>query len=216
MCQGNRGNCCKKEEKQLISVKDIVALFESKARFRIMAVLWLLTLMLMLVNVPLRWLPFVALSIWGLVEIGFAIKERKQGEGDNIKHDSHHDKTSEAGTIGGIYNAGTIGGIHNAGRIGFINNTGRIGNSGLIDPKQEALRGKISDVDIKNVIVEYLKREKRREHFLHFRDLDKVLKLPTGSSKRMITQSASEANFVIQSFGEETIHLKKQTSFTRG
>ena len=64
----------------MIPVEGVVKLFESKARIKILMVLWIIAVVFLVVNVPLRWLPFTAFSVWGLVEIGFNLKDRNQGK----------------------------------------------------------------------------------------------------------------------------------------
>jgi hypothetical protein len=59
-------------------IKDVVNLFESSARIKILAVLWISALILYIVPPDLKLWPLLLISIWGIVEIASWLINRKK------------------------------------------------------------------------------------------------------------------------------------------
>lgn len=239
---------------KMIPIKDVVTLFESNVRIKILIIAWLITLFLLFVNISLRWLPFTALSIWGIVEIVYALNEKSRAKNAiSAAVSSNHaldpknvfeglspqalkiiqfwllpgnrfktqNLDSSNDDVQALERATVIEEEYLAYDTEYEDCTYKISNwaATFLEAHPESLnrlnRMNLSEIDLKNIVVEYLKREKPREHFLHFEELDKKLSFPSGSSKRVIADAAKEASYDIRSLGDKTVHLKKRTAFMR-
>lgn len=68
-------------------------------------------------------------------------------------------------------------------------------------------RSGYGDMDYIILLKEYLTRDRKRDHTLDFDLLDAELKIPEGTSKRLIAKAADKSGYVIKLLGEKKVRL---------